>query len=47
MTEPLSLRLEVACSAEHDWRGRNRTGWSTLLPHFTAAAGSADPEPTH
>jgi hypothetical protein len=20
-----------------DWRDRNRMGWSTLLPHFTAA----------
>ena len=29
------------------WRDRNRTGWSTLLPHFTAAAGSADADPTH
>jgi hypothetical protein len=29
------------------WRDRNRMGWSTLLPHFTAAIGSADPHPTH
>jgi uncharacterized protein YndB with AHSA1/START domain len=34
--------------AEADvWRDRNRTGWSTLLPHFTAAAESAEPDPTH
>jgi hypothetical protein len=28
--------------AEADvWRDRNRMGWTTLLPHFITAAGSA------
>jgi Activator of Hsp90 ATPase homolog 1-like protein len=28
------------------WRDRNRMGWTTLLPHFTTAAETADPSPT-
>lgn len=30
---------EVLGAEGEGWRGRNRGGWATLLPHFVAAAG--------